>query len=74
MGVVYPFFPSATAINDRTIAELRLEVGDRLLYVYDFGDWVEHVLELEAIEEPEPKVTYPRLLPKSRRRSRKWGS
>ncbi len=71
VGVVYPFYPSATAINDRIISELRLEVGDRLLYVYDFGDWVEHVLELEAIEEPEPKVTYPRVLPKPRRRGRK---
>ncbi len=74
VGVVYPFFPDATAINDRTIAELRLEVGDQLLYVYDFGDWVEHILELEAIEEPEPKVTYPRVLPKPRGRGRKRAS
>ncbi len=71
VGVVYPFFPDATAINDRTLSELRLEVGDQLLYVYDFGDWVEHILELEAIEELEPKVTYPRVLPKPRGRGRK---
>ena len=74
VGVVYPFFPDADAVNDRTLSELRLEVGDQLLYVYDFGDWVEHILELEAIEEPDPKVTYPRVLPKPRRRGRKRGS
>ncbi len=76
VGVVYPFSlsPEPTDINDRTLSELRLEVGDRLLYVYDFGDWLEHVLELEAIEEPEPKVTYPRVLPKPRGRGRKRAS
>ncbi len=38
-----------------------IKVGnDRLKYVYDFGDWVEHVLTLKAIVEPEKKVSYPR--------------
>ncbi|RPI27418.1 MAG: hypothetical protein EHM70_17875, partial [Chloroflexota bacterium] len=42
------------------IAGLGLSVGDKLKYVYDFGDWIEHSLTLEAIEEPEPRGKYPR--------------
>ncbi|MCL5999366.1 MAG: plasmid pRiA4b ORF-3 family protein [Chloroflexi bacterium] len=42
------------------IAELELAIGDRLKYVYDFGDWIEHHLTLEAIETPQASVKYPR--------------
>lgn len=42
------------------IAELELAVGDRVKYVYDFGDWIQHELTLEAIGAPEGGVKYPR--------------
>ena len=42
------------------IAGLGLAVGDRLKYVYDFGDWIEHHLILETIETPQVSVKYPR--------------
>lgn len=42
------------------IAELDLAVGDQLKYVYDFGDWIEHRLTLEAIAAPQSRVKYPR--------------
>jgi hypothetical protein len=29
------------------IAGLGLQIGDRLKYVYDFGDWIEHKITLE---------------------------
>jgi hypothetical protein len=45
---------------DTKIAGLGLAVGDRLKYVYDFGDWIEHHLTLEAIEKPQAGVKYPR--------------
>ncbi|MCK4431277.1 MAG: hypothetical protein KAW19_08225 [Candidatus Aminicenantes bacterium] len=32
------------------IAGLGLQIGDRLKYVYDFGDWIEHEIILEKIE------------------------
>ena len=35
---------------DVAVASLGLSIGSRLKYVYDFGDWVEHELTLEAIE------------------------
>ena len=46
--------------SETKIADLDLAVGDLLKYVYDFGDWIEHHLTLEAIEEPQAKVKYPR--------------
>lgn len=42
------------------IAGLGLAVGERLKYVYDFGDWIEHHLTLEAIETPQANLKYPR--------------
>jgi hypothetical protein len=45
---------------DVTIAELELAVGSKMKYVFDFGDWIEHVLTLEAIEPPRSAAEYPR--------------
>src|SRR5262249_35834143 len=46
--------------KDWELAELRLEAGDELTYVYDFGDWIEHVVQVEAVLPPQPGITYPR--------------
>ncbi len=45
----------------RHIAGLRLTPGDRLKYVYDFGDWIEHLITLEEVVEPSAGVQYPRI-------------
>jgi hypothetical protein len=37
-----------------------VEQGDRLGYVYDFGDGWTHTLILEKVLAPEPEVRYPR--------------
>jgi len=58
LGDINPF-EGGEAANIR-ISELDLQVNDRLKYVYDFGDWIEHILVVKAIGEPEPKVKYPR--------------
>ena len=71
IGTVYLFWPDEEAINDVLVAELDLEEGDRMKYVYDFGDWIEHRMELEAIESPRPKASYPRILRKPRKTTRK---
>lgn len=36
-----------------------LQVGDKFLYIYDFGDDWQHELEIEAILPPDPKGFYP---------------
>jgi hypothetical protein len=58
LGDVNPFGGGAGA--DVKIASLELAAGDQLKYVYDFGDWIEHRLTLEAIAPPERRVAYPR--------------
>jgi hypothetical protein len=52
------------------VAGLRLEPGDELKYVYDFGDWIEHRLTLEEIVEPEAKAQYPRVIAQNKPRYR----
>lgn len=54
----------------RRLAELSLKPGDQLKYVYDFGDWIDHRLTLEAIDEPEEGGTYPRVVEQNKVRYR----
>lgn len=58
LGSVDPFGEGDGA--DVTIAELELAVGSKMKYVFDFGDWIEHILTLDAIEPPQPDLEYPR--------------
>ncbi|MBI3950510.1 MAG: plasmid pRiA4b ORF-3 family protein [Acidobacteria bacterium] len=44
-----------------TIDSLNLKVGHRFGYVFDMGDYWEHVIEVVAVEEREAKGTYPRV-------------
>jgi hypothetical protein len=59
LGEINPYEGGEAA--DVQIAGLSLNPGDALKYVYDFGDWIEHRLELESMEDPEENVTYPRI-------------
>jgi hypothetical protein len=72
LGTIYPDFfdPGDEPANDITIAGLRLKSGDHLLYIYDYGDWIQHILELEAVEEPQPGVDYPRITDRNKRRNK----
>jgi hypothetical protein len=58
IGTVNPFEYGEG--SDTRIAALKLQVGDQLKYVYDFGDWIDHTLELQSINKPEKDVRYPR--------------
>lgn len=47
--------------DDTTLLELDLQPGDELKYVYDFGDWIEHILTLRNVQDtPQEKTKYPR--------------
>ena len=59
LGDVEPFGGGSGA--HLRIAGLELQVGDKLKYVYDFGDWIEHEIALETIESPQAGVKYPRI-------------
>jgi len=58
IGKVNPFENSGE--SDTAIVALKLQTNDRLKYVYDFGDWIEHTLELKAIHEPVKGSELPR--------------
>lgn len=57
LGNINPFQSGGAA--DLTIAGLGLQVGDKLKYVYDFGDWVEHEITLETVEPSQARIKYP---------------
>lgn len=68
LGSVDPFGDGDGA--ETRIAELDLKPGARLKYVFDFGDWIEHEIELEALSEPEIGAEYPRVVAQNRPRNR----
>ncbi len=63
-GEIYPDGGGSGA--KKQIERLGLSEGDKLGYVYDFGDEIHHVLTLEKIMEPEEGVKYPRIISKNK--------
>jgi hypothetical protein len=59
LGEIYPFHQGGEAAKTG-IAAVSLGVGEKIKYVYDFGDWVEHILTLESIEGSQQGIKYPR--------------
>jgi Plasmid pRiA4b ORF-3-like protein/snRNA-activating protein complex (SNAPc), subunit 3 len=58
LGEIFPDGDSEAA--ERRLGELELSRGDELSYVYDFGDWIEHTIKVEAVGPAEPDADYPR--------------
>lgn len=50
----------------KKIKDLGLKQGDKLEYVYDFGDSVINLIELIEIKEEQAGVTYPRVVGKNK--------
>ena len=63
-------FPEYDEGEDQLLASLNLKPGNVLKYVCDFGDWIEHYIELEAIGTPETDVAYPRIIAQNKPRYR----
>ena len=38
------------------LRDWQINIGDRITYVFDFGDWWEFNVVLESIDEPDPKL------------------
>jgi hypothetical protein len=57
LGSINPF--EGDEAGGIQVANLELKPGEALKYVYDFGDWIKHRIELEAISDPERDATYP---------------
>jgi len=59
LGSLNPFGEGEAA--DLKIANLAMNPGEAMKFVYDFGDWIVHRVELEAIDEPEEGRQYPHI-------------
>ena len=59
--------------DDVIVGDLGLQPGERLMYVYDFGDYIVHQLTLERIGATEAEVEYPRAVARNRPRYRYCG-
>ena len=68
LGTINPFEEGEGA--EIRIGSLDLKVGDQLKYVYDFGDWLEHILTLEEISTVEKDIEYPRIVAQNKPRYR----
>ena len=51
LGEIYPVGGGSSA--KKQIDQLSLSEGDKLGYIYDFGDEIQHMVTLEKIVEPE---------------------
>jgi len=60
LGVIDPY--DGEGSSECTIAELRLEPGACLRYRCELLAQVEHEIALEAVDLPNPKVCYPRVV------------
>jgi len=66
LGEIYPLGGGSSA--KKRIDQLSLSEGDKLGYIYDFGDEIPHVVTLEKIVEPEKGTEYPRVISKNKPR------
>jgi hypothetical protein len=68
IGDINPFEGGSAA--DIHVGGLALKPGDRMKYVFDFGDWLEHFLTVEQISSIETGVKYPRISAQNKPRYR----
>ena len=64
LGEVYP--DGAGSGAEKRIDGLGLSERDKLEYVYDFGDDIQHIVTLEKIMEVEENVKYPRVVSRNK--------
>ena len=60
LGEINPF--EGGSGNRRRIDRLGLSEGDKMEYVYDFGDDVQHIITLEKVMEADETAKYPRIV------------
>lgn len=53
----------------KKIKDLNIKQGDKLEYVYDFGDSIINLIELINIKEEQAGATYPRVIEKNKQRN-----
>ncbi|PZO35310.1 MAG: hypothetical protein DCF19_24200 [Pseudanabaena frigida] len=59
----YTQYEEDTIFTDKVLLrDWQINIGDRITYVFDFGDWWEFNVVLESIDEPDPKLKKPKAI------------
>ncbi len=48
--------------DEIVIRDWQISKGDRITYIFDFGDWWEFNVVLESIDDPDPKLKKPKVI------------
>ena len=68
LGEINPFEKGDA--EKRRIDGIGLSEGDKMEYVYDFGDDIQHIVTLERIVDPDETAEYPRVVSQNKPRYR----
>ena len=60
--VPHPMCEEEFSTDEFEIKNLPLKIGDKMEYVFDFGDYWQFIVELEAIQPPNPKSQKAKIL------------
>jgi hypothetical protein len=55
-SITHPYSEEPPSTDKVLIRDWQIEIGDRITYVFDFGDWWEFSVVLESIDEPDSKI------------------
>ncbi len=62
--VVHPICEEEFSTDEFKIENLPLRIGEKMEYVFDFGDYWQFTVELEEIQPPNPKFKKAKILEK----------
>lgn len=69
-----PWDDEGPHVDEARIGELGLSVGQRMLYLFDYGDEWRFQVELEEIRTASHKITKPKIVEKKGRAPKQYGS
>ncbi len=55
-SITHPYSQEPPSTDEVLIRDWQIGIGDRITYVFDFGDWWEFNVVLESIDEPDSKL------------------
>ena len=63
-SITHPYSQEPPSTDEVLIRNWQIGIGDRITYVFDFGDWWEFNVVLESIDEPDPKLKKAKVIDK----------
>jgi hypothetical protein len=63
-SITHPYSQEPPSTDEVLIRDWQINIGDRITYVFDFGDWWEFDVVLESIDEPDPKLKKAKVIDK----------